>query len=118
MKAIIAIEIQQVLPQFEQVDRADFPLTLAGEGRYAIQFHSFSQRLFLLDNNRLIHFSIQETDDNELELLSELFTMDGTFIGSVFIDRVMEQEISVLNLDSNGNLLPFRQKGFFRNFAD
>ena len=88
----------------EQADRADFPLTLAGEGRYAIQFHSFSQKAFLLDNDRLIHFSIQETDDEDLELLSELFTIDGVFIGTVSIDRMTEQEISVLNLDSNGNL--------------
>src|SRR5690625_2732683 len=88
----------------EQADRADFPLTLAGEGRYAIQFHSFSQRSFLLDNDRLIHFSIQETDGEELELLSELFDLDGTFIGTVSLDRMTEQEISVLNLDSNGNL--------------
>lgn len=88
----------------EQADRADFPLTLAGEGRYAIQFHSFSQRSFLFDHDRLIHFSIQETDGEELELLSEIFVLDGTFIGTVSMDRMTEQEITVLNLDSNGNL--------------
>lgn len=89
---------------FDQAKRVDFPITLVGKGRYAIQFHSFSQGAFLLGNSRLVHFSIQETDDDELELLSEQFTMNGELIGTAPIDTMTVIEISVLNLDSKGNL--------------
>lgn len=88
----------------EQAIRADFPLTLAGEGRYAIQFHSLSQKAFLYNDSILIHFSIQETNDDELELLSEQFTIDGKLLGTSSINTLTAQEISVLNLDANGNL--------------
>lgn len=88
---------------FDQADRVDMPMTFPGEGRYAVQFHSISQYLYS-NNDRLIHYSFQESDEGELVLRSEHFTIDGQLNGTTMIDKMETLSISILNLDNKNNL--------------
>lgn len=88
---------------FDQADRVDMPITFPEEGRYAAQFHSFSQGIFSNDD-LLVHYSFQESNEGELELRSEHFTMDGERIGTAFIDKMERLSVSILNLDDQANL--------------
>lgn len=88
---------------FDQADRVDLPITFPEEGRYAAQFHSFSQGIFS-NGDLLVHYSFQESNEGELELRSEHFTMDGEQTGTVSIDKMESLSVSVLNLDDQDNL--------------
>jgi|GEM_PF-1514245 len=86
-----------------QAERVDMPIVFPDEGRYEVQFHSMSQQLYS-NNERLVHYSLQESDEGELVLRSEHFTMDGELIGTTVIDKMETMSVTMLNLDKKNNL--------------
>ena len=88
---------------FDQAKRVDMPITFPEEGRYAVQFHSISKHLNS-DRDRLIHYSFQESDEGELVLRSEHFTVDGELIGTTMVDKMETLSVTILHLDNNYNL--------------
>ena len=87
---------------FDQAKRIDMPMIFPGEGRYAAQFHSFSQGLYY-DEGNLVHYSYQETNEEELELQSEYFSIDGNLIGSSIFDKMDRITVTILE-QYQGNL--------------
>ena len=74
------------------------------EGRYAVQYHSFSQGVYQLDDRNLVHFSYQESEEDSLMLMTEVFNVDGDLLGTSMINQVNRINLIVLNLDKRGNL--------------
>lgn len=95
----------------DQAERVDMPITFPEEGRYAAQFHSFSQGIFS-DDELLVHYSFQESDGSELELRSEHFSVDGELIGTALVDKMESLNVSVLNFGGQDNLYLSDSKDF------